>query len=468
MAPFGLLYSCNSPDFNGVDGIIGFGLPKTGEEGRQLPRPVLWAMTDKDPADSYAAAVRDSNAQKLLRKFSFFSTDDAAEVQLGGYDPATCAEMFYTPSLSPTDFIVGVTSVKFGKARQGAVELLQFKDPTGAEYLPAIMDSGTSCLVLPGDDLDGRLNNVPFDDFSSLWAKDASFYMTIGGKEHEVPYSSWFLARTNQTCVQPSPSGMQGLLIGDIFFRSFLVQFDMQDETRPIIGIAQLNADYKPVEEDEMNTLALHRVPVQKLSLLRGEETMFPEMHTTRLEQVDQIPIFNKKGTQYFMRVAVGSPPQHFTVIFDTGSAVFGVFTLKDDLPQQVVERLDESSALRVHVGAMNALMVSSPTGVTLSSSGRASVMSMAAAELGRSEASAGGLWRQSLEGGRLDTGLGVGLTWATMLGLGMIAFNAVLIATAVRYRSRRRSRCHRMEQVSAGQSYGTGTIISITTETMA
>lgn len=35
--------------------------------------------------------------------------------------------------------------------------------------------------------------------------------------------------------------------------------------------------------------------------------------------QVDQIPVFNKKGTQYFVDLKMGSPPQPFTVIFDTG-----------------------------------------------------------------------------------------------------------------------------------------------------
>jgi hypothetical protein len=94
MAPFGVIYSCNSPDFNGVDGILGFGLPKPGFEGRRLPRPILWALTDR-------AKEMHSNAEDLKRKFSFFSTDTAAELQLGGYDPATCDdEMLYTPSLS--------------------------------------------------------------------------------------------------------------------------------------------------------------------------------------------------------------------------------------------------------------------------------------------------------------------------------------------------------------------------------
>lgn len=69
---------------------------------------------------------------------------------------------------------------------------------------------------------------------------------------------------------------------------------------------------------------------------------MFPAEHTERLTQVDQIPIFNKKGTQYFMDVGVGTPKQPFTVIFDTGSAVFGVFVVKHDLPMAIKAQLPD------------------------------------------------------------------------------------------------------------------------------
>jgi len=119
-APFGVITDCNSPDFNGVDGILGFGLPKTGSN---LPTPVLFAMTD--------AENKDTNAASLKRKFSFFSTNDAAEVQLGGYDPATVSgTMWYIPAMSDKDFIVGTTSLKFGKTLQDSVELLKFIDPS--------------------------------------------------------------------------------------------------------------------------------------------------------------------------------------------------------------------------------------------------------------------------------------------------------------------------------------------------
>ena len=327
-------------------------MPKPGSEGETLPRPILWALTDKD--------TKDSNAKELHRKFSFFSTDETAEVQLGGYDPETCTDtMLYTPSLSPTDFIVGVTSLTYGHPTRGSkTQLLKFTDPTGAEYLPAIMDSGTSCLVIPGDKLNGRLRNSPFDDFTELWDEDTSFWITIGDRTFEIPYSSWFLAETNQTCVQPSPDGMEGLLIGDVFFREYMVEFDMEDETRPVIGIAALNKAYRPVSQAVLGYYELQQAPRAKLQLLRGEETMYPAEHSKRLDEVDQIPIFNKKGTQYFMDVSIGTPSQPFTVIFDTGSAVFAVFTRRDSLPASIkTELARSSSAMRIQVDSMNTLL---------------------------------------------------------------------------------------------------------------
>ena len=62
-----IMHLSYSPDFNGVDGILGFGLPKAGQEGRELPTPILFAMTDQEN--------KESNARDLTRKFSFFSTD---------------------------------------------------------------------------------------------------------------------------------------------------------------------------------------------------------------------------------------------------------------------------------------------------------------------------------------------------------------------------------------------------------
>ena len=101
--------------------------------------------------------------------------------------------------------------------------------------------------MIPGDHAGGALSNVPWDDFARNWKKHRSFFLEIGQKTWEIPFSSWYLAPTEQTCVQPAPEGMQGMLVGDVFFREYVVEFDMT-EKRPILGIAPLNKFYKPAQ----------------------------------------------------------------------------------------------------------------------------------------------------------------------------------------------------------------------------
>jgi hypothetical protein len=36
--------------------------------------------------------------------------------------------------------------------------------------------SGTSCLVIPADSMQGQLSNVPWDDFAKHWKKHRSFW----------------------------------------------------------------------------------------------------------------------------------------------------------------------------------------------------------------------------------------------------------------------------------------------------
>jgi len=323
-APFGVITDCNSPDFNGVDGILGFGLP---HRARNMPRPILFAITEANP--------------DLPRKFSFYSTDTEAEVVLGGYDPASVsADMWYIPAMATNDFIVGVTSLKFGDNEANSVELLKFKTAAGQKLgMPAILDSGTSCLVIPGDHGGGALANVPWDDFAKHWKKHRNFYMTIGQKTFTIPFKQWFLAPTEQTCVQPAPEGMQGLLVGDVFFREYVVEFDMT-EKRPIMGIAPLNVHYKPTKANTLMEVDSYVAPKSKLSITKGAQVMFPAEHEDALAAVDRIPIENSMGTQYFMDVTIGQPKQKFTVIFDTGSTVFGVFTYKHKLPKEIKNAL--------------------------------------------------------------------------------------------------------------------------------
>ena len=270
-------------------------------------------------------------------------------MQLGGYDPDTVrGTMWYVGSNDPEDFIVGATSLKFGDELSDSVELLVFKKGTNGQPsalssigLPSILDSGTSCLVIPADTSSGALANVPWDTFAKHWSHTKSFWLTIGGKKWEIPASSWYLADTEQTCVQPSPAGMQGLLVGDVFFREYVVEFDLTRADRhPILGIAPLNKMYKPVKSLTLSEFELSVAPKQKLTLTKANKVMYPASRTEELTKVDRIPIENSMGTQYFMDVDIGTPRQKFTVIFDTGSTVFGVFTWKKELPGEIKNRL--------------------------------------------------------------------------------------------------------------------------------
>ena len=89
------------------------------------------------------------------------------------------------------------------------------------------------------------------------WAEDTDFHMTIGSKLYVIPFSSWYLADSQQTCVQPTPDGMSGLLVGDVFFRQYIVEFDMIDANRPIIGMAPLNLHYQPIRKKQLDPAGL-------------------------------------------------------------------------------------------------------------------------------------------------------------------------------------------------------------------
>ena len=65
--------------------------------------------------------------------------------QLGGYDRAsTNADMVYVPTTSTTEYSVNVQSLTFG-----GIELLNWRDPSVPNAIPAILDTGTTCLVIP-------------------------------------------------------------------------------------------------------------------------------------------------------------------------------------------------------------------------------------------------------------------------------------------------------------------------------
>jgi hypothetical protein len=249
-----------------------------------------------------------------------------AEIQLGGYDPAAVeGQLLLTPSISKNDYTVVALSLKFGKT-----ELLEFVPSNPRlRYLPAIMDSGTSCLVMPDSRLSGLLKTSPYGKWKHLVknthapAVKSSFHLNIAGTIFEISYDDWWLQVSNQSCVQKAPPGFQGMLVGDVLFRRYLVMFDLRHyPDTVVIGIGKQSASYIPAKK---------HTRIGKLAASKRLPAAVSTVHAPPGYKVpyarDRLPVINQEMTQYFVNVTVGTPKQTFTVIFDTGSAVFGIFT---------------------------------------------------------------------------------------------------------------------------------------------
>ena len=366
--PFACFMKSSTPQLRDVDGVAGFGIPKVGANGETLPMPLLWALTDPRNVES--------NAKGLKRRYSFFANRDHAEVQLGGFDPQSVkgGKMDYIKSLTPGEFIVPVESIKVGRTRQGALEILKFKDSidpnahglthydteiakkqeAAVNFIPAVLDTGTSCLILPSNDHGGMLEDSPFALFVKHFQRPphlfsagharllndghkvgestgTSVFMTVAGKELELPYETLLITGTDKPCVRGSPPLQQGsIILGDVFFRQYSVLFDMEGMSRSTpatIGLAEINPEYKIIPEAE------RIIPVEEM----GEPLM--RMHVHR--GVDKLPIEdNKKGTQYYVQLTIGTPPQLFKMAFDTGSSTLGVFTSPRAMTNVVTEEM--------------------------------------------------------------------------------------------------------------------------------
>ena len=157
------------------------------------------------------------------RKFAFLSDSVSGELQLGGYArESTAADMVYVRATSTTEYSVNVQSLTFG-----GIELLDWVDKTVPNAIPAIMDTGTTCLVIPDTVLGGRVSDRPFSKFKSIMTKGMSFYITIDGHLFEIPYQFWWQRIKNAPCVQATPASYAGILLGDVVFQSLVVEFDL-------------------------------------------------------------------------------------------------------------------------------------------------------------------------------------------------------------------------------------------------
>jgi hypothetical protein len=344
---FGLITECNDASFNGIDGILGLGLPMNAMTSG-IDTPLFTALTDR-----FLPAGADNHILKV-RKFTIFSSDHAAELQLGGTDPACIDEqMIHVPSLSTAEYSVPVESMKLG-----GIELLSFAHPAAGNFVPAILDSGASCIVMPDSSIGGQLTASPMQIFSGIKDKKGlSIYIKIKGSIFEIPFDNWYrpnAPKGGHTCLQPSAPGDHGIILGDVIFRSMVVEFDLTHPSHPQIGLAARNEFYKPVQEGaDASKLRIYKEErdsgQMQISLRKLRAS-----HTGR-GTVEHLPVtVDYMQTAMYVKVSVGSPKQDFKVLVDTGSSDFAVFS--HPYKPETLQARDEEDSMFNHHGAMKDL----------------------------------------------------------------------------------------------------------------
>jgi hypothetical protein len=155
-AKFGCVTHSKGRDWESADGIVGLGFPED-YTGQHAPLPLFWALS-QPPS-------RGGEKTLPVRIFTLLLSDTAGEVVLGGFDPLSITGKISTVPVIPSAIVSGVPvfshySVNVQDMILGDDHLLQFSQPSGG--MQAILDSGTSCIVLPDDTFGGRLKKSPY------------------------------------------------------------------------------------------------------------------------------------------------------------------------------------------------------------------------------------------------------------------------------------------------------------------
>jgi len=274
----------------------------------------------------------------MARKFVFTANYEVGELQLGGYDPQTVsADFTMFDMVGENVYGIPVHSITYG-----GVELLHFADGNHKKVFTGEFDSGTTCLLLPNSDVKGNFTTSPFGILAREQAKGERHPLLyrvrdIYGEEHTY-------AMSYTECVEPTDETM---IMGDPFFRKWVVLHDLTDLSHKKMGLAPKNPAYKLAATTDESILTPGHAPVPTLSSTPGVHKMHAKrkirdkafvesLHQVRKhltarselvgESVDKVAIKAQQMVTYNVQLAIGSPPQPLDVIFDTGSFMLAIF----------------------------------------------------------------------------------------------------------------------------------------------
>jgi hypothetical protein len=193
-AKFGCVTHSKGRDWESADGIVGLGFPED-YTGQHAPLPLFWALSQ--------SPTREGENKLPVRIFTLLLSDTAGEVVLGGFDPLSITGKISTIPVIPSAIISGVPvfshySVNVQGMMLGDEHLLQFSQASGG--MQAILDSGTSCIVLPDDTFGGRLKKSPY-------GYECSFFVAYAMSHRpHFPRAAFLWSRLSGRASPPSPS----------------------------------------------------------------------------------------------------------------------------------------------------------------------------------------------------------------------------------------------------------------------
>uniref|UniRef100_A0A7S0F2U4 Peptidase A1 domain-containing protein n=1 Tax=Hanusia phi TaxID=3032 RepID=A0A7S0F2U4_9CRYP len=343
MTRMGMIEHCNSRNFDDVDGILGFGWadqPRSAALLKTLTQPSRpsWNIFDQPFA---------GDGVPMPRKFAFTANNELGELQLGGYDPAMLSEDFTMFHMTGEN----VYGIDIHSITYGGVELLHFGQANHKKAFVGEFDSGTTCLLLPNTDVQGNFTTSPFGILAREQAKGERhplLYKTrdIHGVEHTY-------AMSYTECVEPTDETM---ILGDPFFRKWVVLHDLTDLSSKKMGLAPKNPSYQLGAATDRSILTPNHAPHQLTFKAHKNHQPVTKIHARRkmrdqnfvhalsatkqalkarftelaepIDSIhpDKVAVKSQQMVTYNIQLAIGSPPQPLDVIFDTGSFMLAVF----------------------------------------------------------------------------------------------------------------------------------------------